>query len=215
MGQRLVFKGGFVGLRIYDSGRYTVDLDALLVKADIESTLTLATEKAEEDLDDGVWFRFESQVDLDTQGEYGGIRQVYRAGVGEILQNLKKAQMIHFDMGIGDPITPGPFQAETPSLLPKNEDFSWSVYPVETIVAEKLHALIVHRDINSRSKDIHDLSIFLQKADPLVLGEAIKRCFTFRKTEMPKSFSGTIKKTDTTALSRGWKTAVASVKNAP
>ena len=41
LNQRLVFKGGFVGLRIYDSSRYTVDLDALLVKSDIESTLNL------------------------------------------------------------------------------------------------------------------------------------------------------------------------------
>ena len=29
--RHLVFKGGFVGLRVYNSHRYTVDLDALLV----------------------------------------------------------------------------------------------------------------------------------------------------------------------------------------
>jgi predicted nucleotidyltransferase component of viral defense system len=215
LSQRLVFKGGFVGLRVYDSGRYTVDLDALLVNADVESALTRAKEKAETDIDDGVWFRFESQTDLDTQGEYGGVRQVYRAGIGEVLSNLKKAQTVHFDMGIGDPITPGPVHTETPSFLLNNDDFSWSVYPVETIVAEKLHALIAHGDVNSRSKDVHDLSIFLRKSDPIVLSEAIKRCFTFRETKLPRSFSGALKKINTTALSKGWRTAVASVKNAP
>ena len=102
----LVFKGGFVGLRVYGSPRYTVDLDALLLKANIESTLELVKKKAEFNLNDGVWFLFEGQVDLATQGEYGGIRHVYRAGIGEVLKNLKKAQVVHFDLDIGDPITP-------------------------------------------------------------------------------------------------------------
>jgi hypothetical protein len=31
LSQNLVFKGGFVGLRVYDSPRYTIDLDALLI----------------------------------------------------------------------------------------------------------------------------------------------------------------------------------------
>ncbi len=125
LGKNLVFKGGFVGFRVYHSERYTVDLDALLVKADIDSTLKLAREKAEIDLSDGVWFKFENQVSLTTQGEYGGIRQVYRAGIGEVLKDLKKAQIIHFDLGIGDPITPGPKNMEIPSLLPKDEEISW------------------------------------------------------------------------------------------
>jgi hypothetical protein len=56
--EHLVFKGGFVGLRVYNSHRYTVDLDALLVKSNIEPTLKLTKEKAESDLDDGVWFHF-------------------------------------------------------------------------------------------------------------------------------------------------------------
>lgn len=94
LARQLVFKGGFVGLRVYNSERYTVDLDALLVKANIESTLTLTRKNAEVDLDDGIWFKFEDQMDLATQGEYGGVRQVYRAGIGEILKNLSKAQTI-------------------------------------------------------------------------------------------------------------------------
>lgn len=77
----------------------------------------MARSCAESHLDDGVWFRFEDQVDLTTQGEYGGIRQVYRAGIGEVFKELTKAQMIHFDLGIGDPVTPAPKKIETPSLV--------------------------------------------------------------------------------------------------
>lgn len=214
LGKRLVFKGGYVGLKVYDSPRYTVDLDALLVKAEIDGTLNLIKEKAAADLEDGIWFHFEDQVDLATQGEYGGTRQVYRAGIGEILKNIKKAQIINFDLGIGDPITPGPQKVETPSLLQENEDVSWSVYPIETIIAEKLHALISHGDQNSRSKDIHDLALFLPKAELKILKEAIKKCFAFRETDIPPNFLNTLKEIDTARLERGWASATASVPGA-
>jgi predicted nucleotidyltransferase component of viral defense system len=209
--KHLVFKGGFVGLKVYSSSRYTVDVDALVVKANVDSVLERARHVAETDLDDGVWFLFEEQMDLATQGEYGGIRQTYRAGIGEVLKNLKKAQVVHFDVGIGDPITPEPKIIETPSLLFPQEHISWSVYPIETIIAEKLHALIAHGDINSRSKDVYDLATFLPKANAGVLDEALKRCFDFRKTDLPHNFSLTLSEMNTKSLERGWTSATASV----
>lgn len=212
LSQNLVFKGGFVGLKVYDSPRYTVDLDALLVKSNIEQTLDLVKRQAQSDIDDGVWFRFESQMDLATQGEYGGIRHTYRAGIGELLKDIKRAQIINFDLGIGDPITPGPQTVEVKTFI-GNEDFSWSVYPVETICAEKLHALISHGDDNSRSKDVHDLAIFLPKTDPQTLKKAIKNCFEFRETELPKSFVEGVKQLNTSRLERGWDSAVSSIPN--
>lgn len=211
----LVFKGGFVGLKVYDSPRYTIDLDALLVKANLEATLELTKQKAESDIDDSVWFRFETQINLATQGQYGGIRQVYRAGIGEILPDIKRAQIVHFDLGIGDPITPGPQKAETPSFFPQNENISWTVYPVETIIAEKIHALLSHGDANSRSKDVHDLAVFLPKADVEILGTALKRCFEFRETELPEKISREIKKINTHRLEQGWANSVSTVANAP
>lgn len=45
--KHLVFKGGFVGLKVYNSARYTVDVDALIVKADIGSILESAKRCAE------------------------------------------------------------------------------------------------------------------------------------------------------------------------
>ena len=209
----LVFKGGFVGLRVYNSPRYTVDLDALLLRANLEPTLKRTKDNAELDLEDGVWFRFESQIDLTTQGEYGGIRQVFRAGIGEVLKNIKKAQTINFDLGIGDPVTPKPVRAKIQTLLGK-EEIGWSVYPIETIIAEKLHALISIGNVNSRSKDVHDLAIFLPKADPGILLEALAKCFSFRKTNLPESLSEAVQSINTTMLKRGWANAIASVPDA-
>ena len=47
----LVFKGGYVGLRIYESSRYTIDLDALLTNARLKETLTATRQSAEKDLE--------------------------------------------------------------------------------------------------------------------------------------------------------------------
>jgi predicted nucleotidyltransferase component of viral defense system len=210
----LVFKGGFVGLKIYESPRYTVDLDALLVKANIDETLEKVKQQAETDLNDGVWFRFEGQIDLATQGEYGGIRHSYRASIGEVLKNLKKAQVVHFDLGVGDPVTPGPQKKQTPSLISGNDEIGWSVYPIETICAEKIHALIYLGDQNSRSKDVHDLAVFLPKVNVPTLKKALKRSFDFRSTDLPKSFQIEIKNINTDWLERGWASAVDSIPNA-
>jgi predicted nucleotidyltransferase component of viral defense system len=214
LASHLVFKGGFVGIKIYESPRYTVDLDALLIKVNIDETLDRVKKQAEVDLNDGAWFRFESQIDLATQGEYGGIRHSYRAGIGEVLKNLKKAQVVNFDLGIGDPITPGPQKKQTASLLSGYDEISWSVYPIETICAEKIHALISHGDQNSRSKDVHDLAVFLPKVDGPTLKEALKRCFDFRSTELPKSFHAEIRNINTDWLEKGWGSATDSIPNA-
>lgn len=213
--QHLVFKGGFVGLKVYDSSRYTVDVDALVVKANVVTTLERTRVCAESDLDDGVWFRFEDQFDLATQGEYGGIRQTYRAGIGEVLKNLKKAQVVHFDVGIGDPVTPGPMPTETASLIIQESSLSWVVYPVETIIAEKMHALIAHGDLNSRSKDVYDLAVLLPKANADILVQALERCFQYRSTDLPWNLSATLRSKDTKSLERGWISATASVPDKP
>src|SRR5207253_1224619 len=134
----------------------TIDLDALLVKADATTTLKQTINAIETDIEDGAWFAFESQVDLKTQGEYGGIRQIFRAGIGEIPKDIKRSQVIHFDLGVGDPVTPAPLTTSTLELIGEGE-ISWQVYPIETIVAEKLQTLIERGGDNSRAKDVFDL----------------------------------------------------------
>lgn len=208
----LVFKGGFVCLKIYESNRYTVDLDAIIVKSKIDRILEQIKTQAETDLDDGVWFKFEDQIDLVTQSEYGGVRHSYRAGIGPILKNIKMAQVIHFDLGIGDPITPPPKKIQTKSYLAENGEISWLVYPIETICAEKLHALVTHGDQNSRSKDVYDLITFLPKTNLPTLKEAIHHCFDYRSTEVPESILTVLQNLDTDILARGWSHAVGSIR---
>jgi len=210
----LVFKGGFVSLKIYSSPRYTIDLDAVLKKADIRKVLDQVREVAGKDLGDGVWFRFESEVSLTAQREYGGIRLIFRSGIGEVLNDIKRAQVINFDLGIGDPITPAPAEVKTPMLLDKDPVY-WQVYPIETIIAEKIHALIDRGSDNSRSKDIFDLYLFLPKADSKRLKVALKACFEYRETQLPENLVGELKKINLNLLSKGWSGATATIDGAP
>ncbi len=108
----------------------------------ITSILKKTAKAIETDTSDGAWFALESQIDLKTQDEYGGVRQVYRSGIGDVPKDIKRAQIINFDLGIGDSVTPGPVGAKTDELI-GNDKLSWQVYPIETIIAEKLQALIV------------------------------------------------------------------------
>lgn len=210
----LVFKGGYVGLRVYDSDRYTIDLDALLVKTNVKPTMNLVKEAAALNLKDGTWFEFQEQFDLKTQGEYGGIRQVYRAGIGPKLEDIRRAQLIHFDLGIGDPVIPGPLTVKTKELIGTAE-ISWSVYPLETMVAEKLQTLVSRGSDNSRAKDIFDLYSFLPRAKKSSLKKAIKACFQYRETPIPKDWIKTLKAMDLTLLKRGWQNAMAHVETRP
>jgi predicted nucleotidyltransferase component of viral defense system len=211
---RLVFKGGYVSLRVYDSPRYTIDLDALLRKGTLESIVKTAQAAAEVDLGDGVWFRLEKTVDLETQGEYGGLRLVLRAGIGEVLPNLKKAQIVNLDIGKGDPVVPGPVETETPFLL-GGGSLSWQVYPVETTVAEKLHALITRGSESSRSKDVFDLNLLLGRCTAAVLKRSLQETFRHRGNELPEDIIDHLERINRRILKMGWMSAVGDLPGPP
>ena len=67
--QHLVFKGGSVSLRCYESPRFTVDLDAISHKKSPQEIIDKAKTAMELETPDFVWFEYEKQVDLSTQNE--------------------------------------------------------------------------------------------------------------------------------------------------
>jgi hypothetical protein len=62
-------------------------------------------------------------------------------------------------------------------------------YPPETVVAEKLQAMIYLGGANSRMKDFYDLWVLANrfKFKGVVLQEAIRRTFEHRSTGIPES----------------------------
>lgn len=208
----LVFKGGYVSVKIYNSDRYTKDLDTILEQGNLNNTVKIIKKTITSDIGDGVWFVFDNQIDLETQNEYGGIRLNFRAGIGGVLKNIKKAKLINIDIGYGDPITPSPIKAKIKTILEEKE-LSWLVYPIETTVAEKLHALSSRQSFNSRSKDIYDLYLLLPKCNKKTLDQAIKATFKYRNEKIPNSFSNLLLTLDTKILEAGWKKATQSLKD--
>ena len=85
------------------------------------------------------------------------------AQVGMPLADVRRAPIVNIDFGVGDPVTPEPLSLATPTHL-AGEPLSWRVYPVETIVAEKLHALYTLGAAHARLGD--------SKAAVATLGQA-------------------------------------------
>lgn len=160
-----------------------------------------------------MWFRFQELVDLKIQSEYGGIRLIFRCGVGEPPENLRRAQLVHLDLGTGDPVTPKESRYETPFLLSEG-NLSWRVYPVETISAEKLHCLLTRGSDNSRAKDVFDLNLFLPQCNPDILNRAIMETFSHRGATVPDVIADSIRGIGTDLMKLGWKSAVAGIDGA-
>jgi hypothetical protein len=100
---------------------------------------------------------------------------------------LDKAQIpIQIDIGFGDTVTPGPVETDYPTLLDLPSPHLLA-YPRETVISEKLEAIVKLGIANTRMKDFHDLhslsNIF--DFDGQILAEAIRATFLKRRTEFP------------------------------
>jgi hypothetical protein len=214
LARSMIFKGGFVCVRVFESPRYTIDLDSVLHGCLFEEAKTLILEVVQQDHNDGIWFQFESSEILKTQSEYGGLRLQFRVGFYPALNDIRRAKILHIDLGTGDPVTPMATKLKSVSLF-GTEEISWSVYPVETICAEKIHPIVVLGSDNSRSKDVFDLSFLLHRCDVETLKRALSKTFEYRKTELPSSLFAYFNSVDTKVFRKGWSAATREIKPIP
>jgi predicted nucleotidyltransferase component of viral defense system len=212
--EHLCFKGGYVALRAYGSSRFTKDVDALIMHTSKEDAVRKIRQAMELDLNDGVWFKYHGQLPIKGQTEEGGIRFQYRSGLGKIPVNAIKSQIIDLDIGWGDAVVPEP-QVTTLKPLLGDQNLSWLVYPIETMIAEKLHCLIVLGSSSTRAKDVYDIWRFLPKASKSLLHEALKSTFAQRKGRLPNKSHEAIRNLELGLLRRGWQSAAGYIKDAP
>lgn len=93
---------------------------------------------------------------------------------------------LQVDVGFGDAITPEASVVEFPPLL----DFPaprLRAYPRETVVSEKLEAMVQLGMANSRMKDFYDVAVLARDFDfdGALLTRAIRATFERRKTALP------------------------------
>ncbi len=185
MRERFVLKGAML-LRLWSDQPYraTRDLDLLrtgdgsfeAIRADLRTICAVPVEP------DAVSFDADAVAieAIRAEDEYAGTRATLPARCGKARLSLQ------IDMGLGDSVWPAPRSCAYPALLdlPPPEVLA---YPREAVVAEKLEALVVLGDRNSRIKDFFDLHHMASRFefDRETLAEAVRRTFARRKTSIP------------------------------
>lgn len=182
---RFVLKGATLFMLWTDTPhRATRDIDLLgygapsgdRIRETIEEIIALEVD------DDGVVFD-ESTLDVEPireDQEYGGIRAVLFAAVDGARARVQ------VDVGFGDVITPAAVEIDVPTLL-ESPAPHLRAYPRETVVAEKLEALVQLGAANSRMKDFFDLVVLSRQFefDGAILTRSIEATFGRRKTPIP------------------------------
>ncbi len=127
---------------------------------------------------DGVVFDVEGlrSEPITVEKEYPGSRFFVTAQMDSIVYPMS------MDIGFGDVVTPSPVEVDFPLLLGDIPAINIKAYSLETVVAEKFHAMIDRDVTNSRMKDFFDCYQILttKELDDEGLFEAIKATFDNR-----------------------------------
>ena len=165
------------------AARPTLDIDFLGNNISNEGTSIIAAFKEICSVpfeEDGVIFDVEhiTAQNITEFKDYHGIRLSIPVKMDSI------AQVLTMDIGFGDVVTPSPVNLDFPILLEHLPCANILAYSLETVIAEKMHAIIDLADQSSRMKDYYDLHRILkeEKYDSEVLQEAIIRTFENRHT---------------------------------
>jgi len=163
--------------------RPTLDIDLLGIKIKNDETLinqifieimAIPCEK------DGVIFDTSSikTEHIALNKAYHGLRLTYIARLDSIKQTMK------IDIGFGDVIIPAAQSLSFPVLIQDLPVPDILAYSLETVVAEKFHAMIDLAESNSRYKDFYDVYQILSQyqLDTKTLNDAILATFRNRKT---------------------------------
>ena len=181
-----VLKGALL-FRVWDvpDGRATKDIDFLAyVQNSPENIIAIVRDIcAIEDPNDGLTFDPDTvnAKAIKKDAEYEGVRVRARC----LLGNARIS--IQIDVGFGDLVHPDATRENYPVILDM-EAPSLRIYPPETVIAEKVEAMIHLGSLNSRMKDFYDVWRMSQQ-------------FNFRSDVLCESITGTFRNRDTHVIS--------------
>lgn len=185
--ENFMLKGGM--LLTYSLGiqnRATQDIDFLVKGFPLESgeMRKVLTEIIEDGKQSDIWFELKGDAeDIRAEDEYGGLRFHI---IGH-LANIKIPFSI--DIATGDPIYPFPRLKKYSTILGDNIELK--MYPLESVLSEKLQTVLARAENNSRSKDFYDIyAILKNKLEAINVKElkvAVSMIFSYRKTVISKN----------------------------
>lgn len=131
--------------------------------------------------DDGLVFDIESiKVEsIREEAEYGGMRARFKCSLGKAVITLQ------VDVGFGD--APGIIEPVKLVSILDSPQVVLRAYQMETVIAEKFHAMVEKGIANSRMKDYVDIWLLSKEFDfsGQSLSAAIKATFASRGTAVP------------------------------
>ncbi len=179
-----VLKGGFLLLAYnIQKARPTKDVDFLGINIpkDPKTLEHLVREIIVVDMNDGVQFRAESirSEIIKEDADYEGVRIKIEARIGTT------RNIIRLDFGFGDIVTPAPIRMDYPAILDRTP-VNVFAYSKESIVAEKIEAIVKLGSFSSRLKDFYDIVFLSDEFDfeGPVLQSAIQKTFARRETSL-------------------------------
>ena len=178
----IILKGGLLLSSIIGNDeRTTKDMDATLKSIPLqkEEVKMILEEILEIDVNDNITYKVIDIKDIRKESEYGG----FKLNILAMMENLKVYLAIEFTTG--DKITPREVEYNYNCQF-ENKKIPILAYTLETIIAEKYHAIIDKNVYNTRMKDFYDISMILNEKndniDKRILKQAIINTFKHRET---------------------------------
>jgi hypothetical protein len=152
--QKFLLKGAMLFALWYDMPhRPTRDMDLLgFGPGELFVLQRVFREISQQQVEDGLRFSETVQAEeIRKEAGYAGARVILNA-------TLEHARIpLQVDIGFGDAVTPAAEEVEYPVLLEDLSPPRLGAYPVYTVIAEKLEAIVQLGMLNSRLKDYFDL----------------------------------------------------------
>lgn len=180
--EKFVLKGGMLVAAIVGlDNRATMDMDTTLknlpltpeaIRSALESVCSIG-------YDDGVSFELGKISPIREDDIYGGYRVMLNARFDTMITPLS------IDVSTGDVITPHAVQYSFSEIFEDEKSYNLWAYNIETVMAEKVEAILRRGVFNTRPRDFYDAYILstTQKFDRTVFADALKATAAHRGTE--------------------------------
>lgn len=173
-----VVKGGFyLGSVLGIENRATMDLDTTVRKMRVTEgkLLEAFSQILESPTVEGIDFSLKDLKEIRDADFYPGYRANLKANLGTMNVDLK------VDVTTGDVIYPEAIEYDH-KLLFEDKTVEIYAYPLEQVLAEKLHAAIYLEETNTRARDFYDIYMLTstESIDVPTLAEAMTKTFDSR-----------------------------------
>ena len=168
-----IIKGGvLVTSMLGVSLRSTMDIDTTIQNFDlsIENTRRMIESICFEHVVDGITFEIKSVAEIMDDMEYPGIRFGLEASIGRMVTPIK------IDVSTGAAITPSAVEYEYKLML-EDRTISLLSYNLETVLAEKLQAILARGVLNTRMRDFYDVHVLLTTRKRDINNNVLKQAF--------------------------------------